>query len=110
MLHLDATSDLDWQPYDPAWLVEAARQQAPLDPWIADALAACTRAAVVCPAQLVFVDPATANEPDGAWKFRYNLELKTDDAGDLVLDILEGPRIGGVEFLDRLAECPEHYG
>jgi hypothetical protein len=104
------TATLSWEPYDPAWLVAAATREAPLDPWIAEALAACTRAAVVCPAQLVFVDPATASDPDGAWKFRYNLELRTDDAGDLVLDILEGPRIGAVEFLDRLAECPDHYG
>jgi hypothetical protein len=92
------------------WLVEAARREAPLDPWIAEAFERCTAAAAVCPAQLVFVDPATADEPAGAWRFRYNLELWTEDAGDLVLDILDGPRIGAIEFLDRLGECPEHYG
>lgn len=109
MLHRDALT-LDWEPYDPTWLVEAARREAPLDPWIAEAFSACTSAASVCPAQLVFVDPSTAQDPDGDWKFRYNLELRTDDAGDLVLDVLEGPRIGAVEFLDRLADCPNHYG
>jgi hypothetical protein len=109
MLHPDRTP-LAWETYDPTWLVDAARREAPLDPWIADALAACTHVAIVCPARLVFVDPASATEPDGDWRFRYNLELRTDAAGDLVLDILEGPRIGAVEFLDRLADCPDHYG
>lgn len=93
---------MDWQPYDPAWLVELAREQSPDEPWLADALARCTRAAEESRAYLYFVDPADANQPGAGWQFVENLTLEHPREGTLVLDILTGRRVGGVEFLKRL--------
>lgn len=88
---------MDEKPYDPAWLVELARAQHPDRPALAEALARCTRAVEESRAYLRFVQ---ADAP--AWRFRENVRLHHPREGTLVLDVLEGGRIGGVEFLKRL--------
>lgn len=93
---------MDWKPYDPAWLVELARTQRPDLPWLADALAQCTRAADEGRAYLYFADPAGANAPGSDWQFEQNVMLEHRKEGTLVIDVLAGERIGGVEFLSRL--------
>jgi hypothetical protein len=91
-----------WEPYDPAWLVALARDSRPGEPWLAEALARCTRAAEGGRAYLCFVDPAGADEPGSQWRFRENVLLRHPREGELVLDVLRDGRIGGVEFLKRL--------
>jgi hypothetical protein len=93
---------MEWQPYDPAWLVALARETMPDAPWLAAALAQCTRASQERRAYLYFVDPARANEPGAAWQFAENVVLHHPREGSLVLDVLKDGRIGGVEFLNRL--------
>lgn len=93
---------MDWKPYDPTWLVELARAQSPDEPWLADALARCTRAMENGRAYLYFVDPNAPNEPGSDWQFDNNLTLDHPREGMLVLDILTGRRVGGVEFISRL--------
>ena len=51
---------------------------------------------------LHFVDPARPNEPGSDWQFGENLILEHPLEGDLVLDVLKGNRIGGVEFLSKV--------
>ena len=92
----------DWKPYDPAWLVELAKAQLPEEPWLPGALAACTMARQESEAYIHFVD---RSEPDGLaseWAEQTDLILKHPTEGELVLDILEGNRVGGVEFLAKL--------
>jgi hypothetical protein len=96
---------LDWQPYDPSWLVELARDTQPLEPWLPDALAGCVSYAEGCPARIYFVDP---EGPD--WRPKHEIALEPFDADDVVIAVLEGNRIGSVEFLDRLHECETHFG
>lgn len=96
------TGGMEWQPYDPAWLVALARETVPGDPWLADALATCTRASQESRAYLYFVDPARPNEPGSAWQLAETVVLHHPREGDLVLDVLKDGRIGGVEFLKRL--------
>lgn len=93
---------MDWQPYDPAWLVEWARANRADLPWLADALARCTRAAAGGRAYLYFVDPADANQPGAEWQWEQNLALDHPREGTLVLDILTGRRVGGMEILRRM--------
>jgi hypothetical protein len=93
---------LDWKPYDPAWLVALARQQQPNLPWLGDALAACTRASLESTGYLRFVDPRNPNQSGSEWQFDENIILRDPNRGDLVLDILKGHRVGGVEFLANL--------
>jgi len=93
---------MQWKPYDPGWLVALARESRPDEPWLAEALSRCTRAAQESPAYIHFVDPAHPNEPGAEWRFQENVVLHHPREGELVLDVLEGARIGGVELLKRL--------
>ena len=96
------TDPPDWNPYDPAWLVALAREQQPDLPWLADALATCTRASLESAAYLRFVDPRNPNQPGSDWQFAENIILEDPNRGDIVLDVLKGHRVGGVEFLANL--------
>jgi hypothetical protein len=91
-----------WKPYDPGWLVALARETRPAEPWLAAALAKCTLAAEESRAYTYFVDPREANQPGSEWQFDSNVMLKHPVESDLVLDILIGQRVGGIEFLARL--------
>lgn len=93
---------LNWKTYDPTWLVELATNCHPEQTWLEEALSKCTRAAQVSDAYIYFVDPSDPNEPGSEWQFEQNIVLEHPTDGDLVLDILKGHRVGGVEFLQRL--------
>ena len=93
---------MNWEPYDPTWLVDAARQLCPEEPWLPAALERCTRALHESRAYVYFVDPANPNAPGSEWQFVENIVLDHPIEGDLVLDILTDRRVGGVEFLSRL--------
>ena len=93
---------MDWKPYDPAWLADWVRAHRPDVPWLADALARCTRAAWGGRVYLYFVDPADANQPGSEWQIADNVRLEHPKEGTLVLDILADRRVGGIEFWGRL--------
>lgn len=93
---------MDWTLYDPSWLVDWVRVHRPDLPWLPDALARCTRAAWSGRAYLHFVDPSRPNEPGSPWQFAESLTLEHSGEGTLVLDVLTGRRVGGMEFLRRL--------
>jgi len=92
----------EWKPYDPAWLVELAKAQVPEEAWLPAALAACTMALQESEAYIHFVHRADSDEPDSEWESQTDIVLKHPTEGELVLDILEGNRVGGVEFLSKL--------
>ena len=93
-----------WKPYNPDSLVQLAREQHPDKPWLADALAACTRAGWGSRKHhyLYFVDPANANQPGAECQFEREVWLDDPKVGWLNVDVLTGGRIGGVAFYDRL--------
>ena len=93
---------MEWEPYDPTWLVEWVRKNVPGEPWLADALARCTRGAWGGRAYLYFVDPTDANQPGAEWQIADSVTLDHPKEGTLVLDVLSDRRIGGIEFLARL--------
>ena len=95
-------ADLVWEPYDPTWLAELARLQARDMSWLEDALRECTRHARESRAYIYFVSPVAANQPGSEWQFETNVMLNDPREGELVLDILKGHRVGGVEFLRYL--------
>ena len=96
---------MEWKPYDPSWLVVIAKRERAKEIWLIEALARCIRAWVECKSYIYFVDATNPNQPGSEWQFKKNILL---DNGRLVLDVLEGGRIGGVEFLDRLCKDQEH--
>ena len=91
-----------WEAYDPRWLVKLAEEQHPDRPWLANALARCTRCHWERRKYVYFVDPSRPNQPGSAWQFESNLSLEAARGGPLILDILTGQRVGGVELLKRL--------
>jgi hypothetical protein len=93
---------MEWETYNPTWLVDLARSQLPDQPWLAEALANCKACHWESPAYVHFVDPDRPNIPGSAWQFRENILLEHPTEGTLVLDVLQGGRIGGIEFLSRL--------
>ena len=93
----------DWKPYDPAWLIELAKEQLPEETWLPAALAACTMARQESAAYIHFVGKADPEEPSSEWQAQTDFRLKHPTEGELVLDILEGNRVGGVEFLEKLS-------
>jgi hypothetical protein len=92
----------DWKPYDPAWLVDLAKEQLPGETWLPAALAACTTARQESDAYIHFARAAGSDEPVSEWEIQTDLTLKHPTEGDLVLDVLEGNRIAGIEFLAKL--------
>lgn len=93
---------MGWTPYDPSWLVDWVRANVPGEPWLADALARCTRAMGGGRAYVYFVGPVDANLPGAEWQLDRSVTLHHPKEGTLVLDVLTGGRIGGIEFLARL--------
>ncbi len=93
----------DWKAYDPTWLVELAKAQLPEEEWLPGALAKCTRALQESAGYIHFVDPRDPESLGSEWGEQEDLTLHHPTEGDLVLDVLDGNRIGGVEFLDKLA-------
>jgi hypothetical protein len=92
----------DWKPYDPTWLVELAKEQLPEEPWLPAALAKCTMARQESEAYIHFVGKSDPDEPSSEWEVQTDLKLTHPTEGDLLLDVMEGNRIGGVEFLAKL--------
>ncbi len=91
----------EWIAYDPAWLVDLACEQKD-HPWLAEALSNCRTARWESRAYVAFVDNSNPNAPGSPWQFQESIILEHRTEGDLVLDVLVGGRVGGVEFLSRL--------
>lgn len=83
-------------------LIEPARKQSPANSWLPDAFAACGPGEWLGGAYLCFVSTDRPNQAGSAWQFKGNLILHDEAYGEVVLDVLEGNRIGGIEFLDWL--------
>jgi hypothetical protein len=90
-------------PFDPSGLPELARAKWPSHPWLADALRACTVQWAKDELYSYFIDPATRATQ---WKFQCTLMLDCPRRGGLAIDILQGHRIGGIEFLDAVMGRP----
>jgi hypothetical protein len=92
---------LDWEPYDPSWLVQWLADSRPDDPLI-EALSECTTALPEDSSRryLRFVDPANANEQGAPWQWERDELLRDTPQGNVLLVVLTGGRVGGLEFVD----------
>lgn len=87
--------------YNPDWLVEAAEKRKGEYPWLPNALSKCT-SALVGSKYIRFVNSSRPNKKGSEWQFQENIWLENTIEGDVVLDILQENRVGGVELYDRL--------
>lgn len=92
--------DSEFKPYDPTWLVELGLKYSEDYPWLADAFSRCRRARPESKFYTHFVDPAGPK-----WKLQQTITVTHELEGDLVIDILEDNRIGGIEFLTKLIKA-----
>ena len=90
---------MSWEPYDPSWLIQLAQDQLPEERWLPQALAQCTKCRVESRSYIHFVD---SNGPE--WQFETCLELDSPVEGWIVLDVLKGQRVGGIEFVDKIED------
>ena len=71
-------------------------------PWLSDAFSRCTKGK---PESEYFIHFVDASGPE--WKFKESITLSHEIEGDLVVDVLEDHRIGGIEFLTRLIQASQ---
>jgi hypothetical protein len=97
------TKDLS-EGFDPRMLVDAARKQAPSYLWLPDALANCPKGNWRSRAYVHYVSSKNANQPGAEWQHDKCVTLTHDTLGTVIIDVLKGDRIGGIEFFDRIGE------
>ncbi|MEM9547848.1 MAG: hypothetical protein AAGA77_17830 [Bacteroidota bacterium] len=88
-----------WQVYDPQWLIDLAKEQIPDKPEIILALSKCIKANVESRTFIYFVNGDLPNQPNAEWQFDQCIQLEDKEKGTIILDVLKGNRIGGIEFL-----------
>lgn len=91
-----------WETYNPQWLVEIAKRHIPDKIEIIQALEKCIQARAKSKAYIHFVDNEKPNQSGAEWQIEENIILEDEEYGTIVLDVLKGNRIGGVEFLKHL--------
>lgn len=98
---MNASAAPDFQPRQ---LVELAKDLASEFPWLPQALAACEGGQWDSPAYLRFVFSEDSNQSGAEWQFLANVVLEHEHHGTVVVDVLKGNRIGGIELLDRIED------
>ena len=88
--------------FHPRVLVHVAREQAPEMPWLPSALTSCGPGDWESPTYVGYVCRANPNQPGAEWQFLTNVVLSHKEFGMVVLDILKGNRLGGIELLERI--------
>lgn len=91
-----------WETYNPEWLVDLAKEQIPDKPKIISALSNCVKAKRESRAYIYFVSGDNPNQPNSEWQFEENILLEDKKIGTIVLDVLKGNKIGGIELLKYL--------
>ena len=93
---------LNWEPYNTDWLIKIAEEQIPEEKEIINSLKKIKKGSWESRAYVHFVDPSNPNQPNSKWQFEINICLTDKKNGEVVLDILKGKIVGGVEFLKYL--------
>ena len=88
--------------FGPRMLIEAARHQATEFPWLPAALSKCGEGEWESRAYVRYVPCHQPNQPGSEWQFETNVVLHLPELGMVVLDVLQGQRIGGIELVDRI--------
>lgn len=88
--------------FHPRMLIAAVQEQAPEFGWLEEALCNCGTGEWESPAYVGYVSRHRPNQPGAEWQFEKNVVLQHEELGMVVLDVLKGNRLGGIEFLDRI--------
>lgn len=88
--------------FTPSMLIEAVKEQALDYPWLPEALAKCGAGQWESPAYVGYVSRRNPNQPGSEWQFEANVVLNHQTLGMVVIDVLQGSRLGGIEFVDKI--------
>ena len=98
---------MEWQSYEPNWLIELAKKQKPEIVWLPEALSKCTKCKRESDAYICFSSTKGPNNVD-----MFCIELNHPVKGLIILDVNKGKRLGkvfiedkqiiGVEFVDKI--------
>jgi RNA polymerase II subunit A small phosphatase-like protein len=88
--------------FEPCMLIEDALAQAPELAWLPAALACCGSGEWESRAYVRYVSCVDPNQPGSDWQFKNNVVIDHRIFGQAVIDILQGDRVGGIEFVDRI--------
>ena len=88
--------------YNPMWLVEVAPQVKNEYPWLVEELKKCVIVIKEDENYIYFITPENPNMPGSEWQIKDCIILENTKYGEVVLDVLKGNRIGGIEFLSKV--------
>jgi hypothetical protein len=83
-------------------IINVASQMKPKRPEIIDSLQKSFGGKWASSGYFRIVNPDNANNPGAEWQFQENIILTHEFLGIIVLDVLKGDRIGGIEFLNLI--------
>ncbi len=87
---------MKWEQFDASWLIELMKEQASEEKDVIKNLEECKRYFKKNNAYYYFV----IKNPEQY--IERNIILNSKKYGEIVLDILNGNKIGGIEFIDRI--------
>ncbi|WP_143710891.1 hypothetical protein [Saccharophagus degradans] len=93
-----------WKEYDPTWLVKSAEYRFSEYTWLRDALIACNRAKIRSDYYIYFVNEKKPNKPGSEWQFQESITIEDTPEGDVVIDVIQKNKVGGIEFLTRVID------
>ncbi|GEM_PF-1632004 len=88
---------VDWEPYDPHWLVQIAREQLPEERWLPAALSICTICQRKSETRVEFINGSGLKKTGGTQPPNGNLILSHPSGGELRLDV-RNKTISGIEL------------
>ncbi len=93
---------MEWKKFDSKRLVKLAEEQFPEESWLAESLAFCTEVADDGTGTYFYFTPRdAASNGKTEWEFQKNLSLRDPEFGELILDVLQNNRIGGIDFIEK---------
>lgn len=90
---------------DPTALIEAVRKEHPSHKWLQDALRDLQDEKKTREYYIHYVDPQNANQPGSEWQFSHSIKIEESEYGEVIIDILKGNRIGGIELYGKLMDA-----
>ena len=94
----------EMQSFEPASLIPFFKEQYPKHTWLEEALNTCKIVEWESSAYCRLVPKSSnPNEPDSTWKFKWNFDIQHPIYWIVVLDVLEGDVLGGIEFVGNIA-------
>ncbi len=89
-------------PYDIELIVNLLQLQHPEEIEVAMNIELCQEGYWKSKAYIHFVAPIKPNQPGSKWQFDRNIILEDESEGTIVIDVLMGNEIGGIEFVNRI--------